>query len=370
MRPRVGDDVCSLVTRTYWAGPVERGQLGTVERIAEDDVTVCFGHTRRTLKLHQVCLPKDFHDQSQMEVGPFRVGDCVYSLRSDPSWRPQPLRRGEVGTVECYGTTKAHIVVNFGYVCGQLNIFEVCAPQDWQDASRIQVGPFMVGESVRSLKTILHSRTTTSLHRGDAGIVECHGATDADVVVNFGHVSKQMKLHHISRPEEFDQSLGSRVGPYRIGDRVRCLRSFPSWRPRQVSTGDEGVVECYGSTEDTLVVNFGHVSGQLSFDCVCDARQHHHEVSLAPRLRSLCEGYQDAARRLPVEVVKEKAGQPCAICLSEMLPGERCRRLPCLHAFHEECLSTWLRRKPTCPLDNLDINTMYAMQTCIEGAIA
>ncbi|KAH7290455.1 hypothetical protein KP509_30G049300 [Ceratopteris richardii] len=41
----------------------------------------------------------------------------------------------------------------------------------------------------------------------------------------------------------------------------------------------------------------------------------------------------------------------CAVCLSEFSDGETCRRLPnCNHAFHIECIDTWLLASATCPV--------------------
>jgi len=371
---RVGDGVCSLVTRTHWPEPVTRGQLGIVERPGwtEDDVVVNFGHSRGQLKVHQVCNPTEFDTRSQMQVGPFRAGDRVCSLRSDIAWRPQPLRRGDEGIVECYGTTKAHIVVNFGHTSGQLNVSEVCFPEECSDAARIQVGPYMVGECVRSLKTVLHWRAP--LHKGDEGIVECHGATDADVVVNFGHITGQMKLHQVCRPDEYDRAVGSRVGPYRTGDRVRSLIDLESWRPRPLHAGDEGVVECYGSTEDSLVVNFGFVSGQLSFDDVrihaphpVERLRHIVDQMIVDHPRPPPHALESVLESLPVEVLTTAGREPCQICLGDMLPGERARRLPCLHIFHEACVDRWLLRKGKCPLDNVELKTMLEWQRSVEN---
>lgn len=41
----------------------------------------------------------------------------------------------------------------------------------------------------------------------------------------------------------------------------------------------------------------------------------------------------------------------CAVCLAEFGEWEAGRLLPrCGHAFHEECIATWLRVSTTCPL--------------------
>jgi endogenous inhibitor of DNA gyrase (YacG/DUF329 family) len=41
----------------------------------------------------------------------------------------------------------------------------------------------------------------------------------------------------------------------------------------------------------------------------------------------------------------------CAVCLTEFGEREAGRLLPwCGHAFHEQCIATWLRVSTTCPL--------------------
>jgi hypothetical protein len=218
----------------------------------------------------------------------------------------------------------------------------------------------MVGERVQSLKSMLHWRVP--LTRGSEGIVECVGRTADDVVVNFNNVSAVVKLHQICRPGEFAQSFGTRVGQYIVGDRVRCLRNYRSWRPQPVRLGDVGVVECYGSTEATLIVNFGSVAGELSFADVC----RNHGIGFhAEQTQTL----QHVISILPDEVLIEKGYSSCAICLGDMLPGETCRRLPCLHTFHSECLDEWLQRKQRCPLDNLDLQVMLKKQRDFEAAL-
>ncbi|KAL8128580.1 hypothetical protein V2J09_017735 [Rumex salicifolius] len=47
----------------------------------------------------------------------------------------------------------------------------------------------------------------------------------------------------------------------------------------------------------------------------------------------------------------QKEGLECAVCLSRFEPAEVLRLLPkCKHAFHVECVDTWLEAHSTCPL--------------------
>jgi len=46
----------------------------------------------------------------------------------------------------------------------------------------------------------------------------------------------------------------------------------------------------------------------------------------------------------------------CMICLGDFAIADSCRRLPCRHVFHSDCVDEWLRRCTDCPIckDNVD----------------
>ena len=46
----------------------------------------------------------------------------------------------------------------------------------------------------------------------------------------------------------------------------------------------------------------------------------------------------------------EDEESPCAICLSELQPGETVISLACCHSFHAKCAKRWLELSPLCPL--------------------
>lgn len=51
----------------------------------------------------------------------------------------------------------------------------------------------------------------------------------------------------------------------------------------------------------------------------------------------------------PFNIVEEVCY--CAVCLEDVNGGDKCRKLPkCSHAFHAECVDTWLERNWTCPI--------------------
>ncbi|KAM0959432.1 hypothetical protein ACFX15_024018 [Malus domestica] len=59
-------------------------------------------------------------------------------------------------------------------------------------------------------------------------------------------------------------------------------------------------------------------------------------------------------RSLPLVVFPSddfKDGLECAVCLSELVHGEKARLLPkCSHGFHVDCIDMWFQSHSTCPL--------------------
>lgn len=45
-----------------------------------------------------------------------------------------------------------------------------------------------------------------------------------------------------------------------------------------------------------------------------------------------------------------QCGETCSVCLSDYVPGEQLRSLPCGHVFHRRCADCWLQRSSRCPL--------------------
>ncbi|KAL6766825.1 hypothetical protein ACKKBG_A37515 [Auxenochlorella protothecoides x Auxenochlorella symbiontica] len=77
-------------------------------------------------------------------------------------------------------------------------------------------------------------------------------------------------------------------------------------------------------------------------------------------LRALDEGLEDrrgadaaSIRALPVERLSREAAAEvgrCVVCLEDVSPGTRLKRLPCGHAFHTRCIDRWLRSRGACPV--------------------
>uniref|UniRef100_A0ACD5YIA1 Uncharacterized protein n=1 Tax=Avena sativa TaxID=4498 RepID=A0ACD5YIA1_AVESA len=58
----------------------------------------------------------------------------------------------------------------------------------------------------------------------------------------------------------------------------------------------------------------------------------------------------DAIVGLRETSASEARERACTVCLQDFEGGDRLRRLPCFHSFHERCIFDWLRVSRACPL--------------------
>ncbi|KAF5452880.1 hypothetical protein F2P56_027836 [Juglans regia] len=76
------------------------------------------------------------------------------------------------------------------------------------------------------------------------------------------------------------------------------------------------------------------------------------ELAISATLRRGLDPF--VLRSLPVLIFNPndfKEGLECAVCLSELVQGEKARLLPkCNHGFHVDCIDMWLQSHSTCPL--------------------
>jgi hypothetical protein len=61
--------------------------------------------------------------------------------------------------------------------------------------------------------------------------------------------------------------------------------------------------------------------------------------------------YPSSAQELPRVVYTGKgADQTCRICLLNYEPKQILTYLPCVHSFHDECITPWLQQHSECPI--------------------
>ena len=94
--------------------------------------------------------------------------------------------------------------------------------------------------------------------------------------------------------------------------------------------------------------------------------QRPHEL-LNPMYFSILEQLQsnideDINEGLPKEMIDKlkkmkigKSGQDCTVCSESFRKGEKIRKLPCKHIFHETCIMPWLATNSTCPNCRLNL---------------
>ncbi|KAG7396839.1 E3 ubiquitin-protein ligase synoviolin [Phytophthora boehmeriae] len=69
----------------------------------------------------------------------------------------------------------------------------------------------------------------------------------------------------------------------------------------------------------------------------------------------------------PTEEELQETDRTCIICREEMTP-ETCKKLPCSHIFHVDCLKMWVQRQQTCPTCRSTIPTGPARPTAVTEA--
>ncbi|PQQ11689.1 RING-H2 finger protein ATL39-like [Prunus yedoensis var. nudiflora] len=62
------------------------------------------------------------------------------------------------------------------------------------------------------------------------------------------------------------------------------------------------------------------------------------------------------------QAIATNTDSECSICLGEFKDWEKCRQLECEHAFHEECIDQWLRKKIQCPLCRATVSSVQLKQ--------
>ncbi|MCO5610813.1 hypothetical protein L7F22_065054 [Adiantum nelumboides] len=116
---------------------------------------------------------------------------------------------------------------------------------------------------------------------------------------------------------------------------IRWLARNPSLIRRGLRAGTNG-----GSGPSNRIIALTALQGQL---------QQLFSLQDAGLDRSLIDGLPVFSYKVAADGLKD--GADCAICLCEFVGDDQLRLLPsCGHAFHTDCIDTWLLSHSTCPL--------------------
>ncbi|XP_031489646.1 E3 ubiquitin-protein ligase CIP8-like [Nymphaea colorata] len=98
----------------------------------------------------------------------------------------------------------------------------------------------------------------------------------------------------------------------------------------------------------------GDIEEYLEELALSDSLQFASELEQVPASRASV----DALERRKVEGQEENAQiNSCVVCQDGVSNGDSVAKMPCSHEFHEDCISTWLKRAHSCPLCRLELPT-------------
>ncbi|XP_062222125.1 E3 ubiquitin-protein ligase CIP8-like [Phragmites australis] len=107
----------------------------------------------------------------------------------------------------------------------------------------------------------------------------------------------------------------------------------------------DGGIETY-FVDDSDDLLFGQLDAEADHEPPCKSGR--------PAAKAAVEG-------LPTVVVAEadaaRGDAQCAVCKDGVEAGERARRLPCAHLYHDGCILPWLAIRNTCPLCRHELPT-------------
>lgn len=71
---------------------------------------------------------------------------------------------------------------------------------------------------------------------------------------------------------------------------------------------------------------------------------------------------KEALDKLPTTTPPQQvldANESCIICFETYKPDDQCKKLPCEHLFHTDCISKWLSMHGNCPICRDDLSKKY-----------
>jgi len=179
--------------------------------------------------------------------------------------------------------------------------------------------------------------------------------TESRVLGNFNSYSENSIISLLSRPllshpylEELLQSQPSRNSDSGERPMTSTGRRIPNpvleeeLAQNEESFGSHGFLD----RNELSLSNLQGLNAQGSFSSIV--------LSLMEQLHS---GFEDDIKQgLPKEMIDKvlrmkmgKSGQDCSVCSEGFARGEKIRKLPCKHIFHDKCIMPWLDKNSTCP---------------------
>ena len=95
--------------------------------------------------------------------------------------------------------------------------------------------------------------------------------------------------------------------------------------------------------------NYSRVGSQVIYH---DSENSNHDfynygMSIAEERKFLARQFIEANEKVYEQ--RSQQASECAICQGTLEPDDTVRLLPCRHAFHTDCIDTWLERSTRCP---------------------
>lgn len=77
-------------------------------------------------------------------------------------------------------------------------------------------------------------------------------------------------------------------------------------------------------------------------------------LELGERIGVVSRGFTpEQIKLIPIVKYKknnvESKDDMCSVCQYDYIPGEKLRKLTCIHSFHRRCVDDWLKREKVCP---------------------
>jgi len=179
--------------------------------------------------------------------------------------------------------------------------------------------------------------------------------TESRVLDNWNSYSENSIINLLSRPlisnpylEELLQTQPSRNSDSDERPMTSTGRRIPnSTLEDELAQHSESLnSQAFLERNELSLSNLQGLNAQGSFSSIV--------LSLMEQLHSSIE--DESKQGLPKEMIEKvirmkmgKSAQDCSVCSDGFKRGEKIRKLPCKHIFHDKCIMPWLETHSTCP---------------------